>query len=219
MSGDLEKLKNIIGSINVKLYDLNYASDYYQAEQMLSEIKNLIDKGSDLIDTMNSDDSLKGRLLNSVKSEEKDLKIYKKKYEEKVEEWEKKRLQQKLVSGELSGVDALKAQRQMGLDNLKEVDNQGLIVDSIAENIKGANVNLQNVNSKLDDQGQQMNRIQENTLETESEVKKTGKIMLGMEVRAKCIQIITFIAVIVFGLFDILWIIILCVKKFYWDKK
>ena len=59
-----------------------------------------------------------------------------------------------------------------------------------------------------------MNRIQQKTNETESQVKQTAKIMTRKEGRAKCIQIIAFIAVIVCGLFDIFWIIFLIVKKF-----
>ena len=97
----------------------------------------------------------------------------------------------------------------MGLDNIKEVDNQGLMINSIGENIKGANANLTNINNELQNQGEQMNRIQEKTLETESQVKQTGKIMTKMEGRAKCIQIITCFAVFIFGLFDAVWIIFL----------
>ena len=95
---------------------------------------------------------------------------------------------------------------------MKEVDNQGLIVDSIGENIKSANVNLTNINNELQNQGEQMNRIQEKTLETESQVKQTGKIMTKMEGRAKCIQIITCFAVVIFGLFDVVWIVFLLLR-------
>ena len=109
--------------------------------------------------------------------------------------------------------DAKRAEREMGLENLKEVDNQGLIIDSIGENIKGANNNLVNINNELQNQGEQMNRIQKTTLETENEVKKTGNIMGKMERRAKCLQIITFFAVIVFGLFDVVWAIYLLILR------
>ena len=49
----------------------------------------------------------------------------------------------------------------MGLDNLREVDNQGLMIDSIGQNIKSTNKNLVNINVELDNQGQQMDRIQD----------------------------------------------------------
>ena len=168
---------------------------------------------------MNPNESLSGRLLNSVKSEESDLRIYERQYKEKVERWKSARRKLDLKEGLLSGPDALRAQKEIGLGNLKETDNQGLLIESIAENVKGANQNLTNVNAGLNEQGEQMNRIQKTTLETESQVKQTGKIMTRMEGRAKCIQIITFFAVVLFGLFDIVWIVILCIKKFYWDKK
>ena len=126
----------------------------------------------------------------------------------------KKRREQDLLEGKLTGADALKAQREIGLENVKEVDNQGLIIDSIGENIKTANVNLTNINTELQNQGEQMNRIQEKTLETESQVKQTGKIMTKMEGRAKCIQIVTCIAVVVFALFDVVWLTFLFIHKF-----
>ena len=97
---------------------------------------------------------------------------------------------------------------------MKEVDNQGLMIDSIGENIKTANINLTNINNELQNQGEQMNRIQEKTLETENQVKQTGKIMTKMEGRAKCIQILTFLSVILFGLLDVAMLIFGLVKKF-----
>ena len=119
-----------------------------------------------------------------------------------------------LKEGNLTGVDAIKAQRNMALDNNREVDHHGLIIDSIGENIKTANVNLNNINTELQNQGDQMNRIQEKTLDTEKKVKDTGKIMTRMEGRAKCVQIITFFAVIIFGIFDVVLIANLVYKKF-----
>ena len=149
-----------------------------------------------------------------MKSEEKDLKIYENKYKNLVDYWEKKRRQEELISGNLTGANAIKAQRELALENQKEVDNQGLIIDSIGENIKNANVNLVNINNELQNQGEQMNRIQEKTLETENQVKQTGKIMTRMEGRAKCIQILTFLAVFIFGLFDVVLVTFLLIRKF-----
>ena len=222
MSEELKELKTLIERIKNnldKLNNLKNNSDCYQAEQILSDIKNYITKANNIIDEMNQNESLTGRLLNSAKAEEKDLRIYENHYREKVEMWKSVRAKQDLMEGKLTGADALKAAREVGLDNIKETDNQGLMIESIAENVKGANQNLTNINAGLNEQGEQMNRIQKTTLETESQVKQTGKIMTRMEGRAKCIQIITFLAVVLFGLFDIFWIVFLCIKKFYWDKK
>ena len=211
----IDVIKNRIRSIKNKLDELSIVKEVYEAEQILEDIKKRIDKTKEEIEDIENDDSSFSKpLLSSLKSEKTDLEIYEKKYNSQAEYWSKKRRQEDLVRGNLTGADAKRAQREMGLDNLQEVDNQGLIIDSIGENIKGANVNLVNINNELQNQGEQMNRIQKTTLETENEVKKTGHIMTGMERRAKCIQIITFLAVVIFGLFDLFWVGFLLIRKF-----
>ena len=210
----IDIIKNRIRSIKNKLDELAVISEVYEAEQILDEIKKRIDKTKEEIEDIENDDSSFSKpLLSSLKSEKTDLEIYEKKYNSQVEIWGKKRRQEELLKGNLTGADAKRAEREMGLENLKEVDNQGLIIDSIGENIKGANNNLVNINNELQNQGEQMNRIQKTTLETENEVKKTGNIMGKMERRAKCLQIITFFAVIVFGLFDVVWAIYLLILR------
>ena len=206
-------LKSLILNITTKLNELEMITDLYQATQQLNDIKKKIEDANNELQEINDGD-LSKPLLNTLKSDEQELKVLQTKYKKQLDKWERERNRQKLISGELTGADALKAQREMGLDNIKEVDNQGLIIDSIGENIKGANANLVNVNNELQDQGEQMNRIQEKTLETETQVKQTGKIMVRMEGTAKCIQIITFIAVVVLGLFDIVWIVFLIIRYF-----
>ena len=211
----LDSIKHRIDSIKLNFEELSIIKELYEAEQKLNEINEKIKKTKNEIEEIQMDEASYSKpLLNSLKSEEKDLEILEKKYNSQAEIWGRKRNQEDLINGKLSGADALKAQKEMGLQNLKEVDNQGLIIDSIGENIKSANVNLVNVNNELKNQGEQMNRIQEKTHETESQVKQTAKIMTKMERRAKGIQIVTFIAVIVCGLFDIFWLIFLIVRKF-----
>ena len=200
----IDTVKTRINSIKNDLEELSTINELYEAEQKLKEIGEKIRKANSEIEDINSDESsYKKPLLNSLKSYEKDLRIYEGKYQNQVQYWEKKRRQEDLVRGNLTGADAMKAQREMGLDNIKEVDNQGLIIDSIGENIKGANANLTNINNDLQNQGEQMNRIQDHTNEIDSQVKQTGKIMTKMEGRAKCIQILAFLAVILVGLADV----------------
>ena len=210
----LESVKDRIASIKRNLDELSIIKEVYEAEQKLREIEQKIKRTKEEIESINEDTSISRPLLNSLKSEEKDLKIYENKYKNLVDYWEKKRRQEELISGNLTGANAIKAQRELALENQKEVDNQGLIIDSIGENIKNANVNLVNINNELQNQGEQMNRIQEKTLETENQVKQTGKIMTRMEVRAKCIQILTFLAVFIFGLFDVVLVTFLLIRKF-----
>ena len=211
----MKQIQDRLESIKINLDRLQKTTELYEAERIIKEISEKISVTRRQIDDFQNDESTYSKpLLNSLKSYEKDLDIYENKFNTQKEKWEKKRREQDLLEGKLIGADALKAQREIGLENVKEVDNQGLIIDSIGENIKTANVNLTNINTELQNQGEQMNRIQEKTLETESQVKQTGKIMTKMEGRAKCIQIVTCIAVVVFALFDVVWLTFLFIHKF-----
>ena len=211
----IKQIQDRLESIKINLDRLQKTNELYEAERIISEITEKLRVTKKQIEDFQNDESSYSKpLLNSLRSYEKDLEIYEKKFNGQKEKWEQKRREQDLIEGKLTGADALKAQREIGLENMKEVDNQGLIIDSIGENIKTANVNLTNINNELQNQGEQMNRIQEKTLETESQVKQTGKIMTKMEGKAKCIQIITCIAVVVFGLFDVVWITFLLINKF-----
>ena len=209
----IKQVQDRLESIKINLDRLQKTSELYEAERIINEITDKIRVTKKQLEDFQTDQSSYSKpLLSSLRSYEKDLEIYENKLNFQREKWDKKRREQDLIEGKLTGADALKAQREIGLENMKEVDNQGLIVDSIGENIKSANVNLTNINNELQNQGEQMNRIQEKTLETESQVKQTGKIMTKMEGRAKCIQIITCFAVVIFGLFDVVWIVFLLLR-------
>ena len=209
----IKQVQDRLESIKINLDRLQKTSELYEAERIINEITDKIRVTKKQLEDFQTDQSSYSKpLLSSLRSYEKDLEIYENKLNFQQEKWDKKRREQDLIEGKLTGADALKAQREIGLENMKEVDNQGLIVDSIGENIKSANVNLTNINNELQNQGEQMNRIQEKTLETESQVKQTGKIMTKMEGRAKCIQIITCFAVVIFGLFDVVWIVFLLLR-------
>ena len=211
----IELVQSRIRSIKSDLDEMLTINELYEAEQKLKQIGEKIKKAKLEIEEINADESSYTRpLLNSLKSDEKDLEIYQKKYQNQLQYWEKKRMQEDLIKGNLTGSDAIKAQREMGLENVKEVDNQGLIIDSIGENIKGANANLVNINNELQNQGEQINRIQQNNNEIDSQVKQTGKIMTKMEGRAKCVQILAFMAVILMGLADVGLVVVLLVKIF-----
>ena len=214
----IEVVQSRIRSIKSDLDEMTTINELYEAEQKLKQIDEKIKKAKYEIEEINADESSYTRpLLNSLRSDEKDLEIYQKKYQNLVTYWQKKRMQEDLVSGNLTGSNAIKAQREMGLDNIKEVDNQGLIIDSIGENIKSANANLVNVNNELQNQGEQINRIQQNNNEIDSQVKQTGKIMTKMEGRAKCVQILAFMAVILMGIADVGLVVVLIVKMFGWN--
>ena len=109
----------------------------------------------------------------------------------------------------------MKAEREILLDNQKQVDNQGLIIDSIQQNVKAVWTNLNNINTELDSQGQKMNRIQDKVNDTENEIKKTSRIMGKLERRHNCMKILSLIFIIIFGILDLVWPIFLFIYRFW----
>ena len=81
-------------------------------------------------------------LINKLKSIEYDMNKCKKKITEKEAKVEKLKRMDKYYEGELEGAEKMKAERDILLENQKRVDNQGLIIDSIHENVKVVGTNL-----------------------------------------------------------------------------
>ena len=75
-----------------------------------------------------------------------------------------------LKSGELTGADKIKTERDMIMDQYKETNYQGRMIDSIASNIKNANNNLDNINTELKIQEEQMNKIQDHVANAYSQL-------------------------------------------------
>ena len=210
MSHIKSKVKEQLKNINKQLNELEGTTDLYQAKSLIEKIETLINKVNKEI-SEEGDNEYSEPLL---KSELHDLRDYTNNFNKLKDNWRIKENIEKLNNGELEGADAEEAKRAENLDHMKQVDNQGLIVDSIANNIKDANNNLGNINVELNKQGQQIDSIQKKTNEIENQVNKTGKVMSRIEGRAKCIQILAFLAVIFCGLFDAVSLGFLIKKKF-----
>ena len=101
----------------------------------------------------------------------------------------------------------------MILEQHKETDYHGNIINSIASNIKDTNRNLEGINTELKNQGDQMNRIHDHAMNANTQVMQTEKIMTKMERRQKCMKIIGGIAVVVLGLADAAWLIYWIITK------
>ena len=200
-----EKLKTIDRQIN----ELKNTTDLYQAKSLIEKIETLINKINNEISEKDDD----GNLQPLLKSELNDLEIHTNNLNKLKDNWRIKENIEKLKNGELEGADAEEAKRAQNLEHMKQVDNQGLIIDSIANNVKEANNKLGNINVALNNQGQQIDSIQKKTNEMENQVKKTGKLMTRIEGRAKCVQILAFMAVILCGLFDVVSLGFLIKKK------
>lgn len=213
MSADLKTLGNDIERLKNKIDRLDENGDVYQTKNDIETYEKNYNRLSEkLNDITEGESNLEKPLISKVNQMKSDLEIILNLINRKKEAIKRKYNIELLKNGELTGADKIKTERDMIMDQHKETDFQGNMIDSIASNIKGANNNLVNINTELKNQGEQMNRIQEKTLETESQVKQTGKIMTKMEGRAKCIQIITCFAVVIFGLFDVVWIVFLLLR-------
>ena len=209
---DLDELLLSVDNIDDK------EEDIYNLERNIQELNANYDKIDDrysrLKEEVEEQDDTEVPLLNKLKTIKNDMNKYKKRINEKEEKLAKLKRISKYYEGELEGAEKKKAEREILLENQKQVDNQGLIIDSIQENVKAVGTNLNNINTELDSQGQKINRIQDKVIETENEIKKTSRVMGKIERRHNCMKILSLIFLIIFGLFDVAWIVFLIILKF-----
>ena len=215
IGSDVERFERRVASINLEI-------DVYRNKQEFEDLERIYKNLSIKLDDCDSElrDSNKKPLINKLNQYKSDLEIAKNKLNEKKNRWKTQYNIELLKEGKLTGADKIKTERSMILDQHKETDYQGNIINNIAANIKDTNRNLEGINTELKEQGEQMNRIHDTAMNAETEVKQTEKIMTKMERRQKCMKIIGGAAIVVVGLFDIIWLIFWLIKKFaIKDKK
>ena len=153
-------------------------------------------------------------LINKLKSITNDMDKFKKKLDEKNNKLDKMKRTNNYFQGNLTGIEKKKAEREILLDQHKQTDEHGDIINDIHQNVRAAGGNLININAELDNQGQQMDRVHETVLDTRQKIKTTGKVMTKIECRTQCMKITMLIAVIFFGIFDVGWVGYLCYRKY-----
>ena len=215
MSTDLKSLGSDIERLKKRIENLDENGDVYQnkndIETYEKNYNRLYEKLNDLTE---GDSNLEKPLISKVNQCKSDLEIISNLLNRKKEAIKKKYNIELLKGGELSGADKIKTERDMIMDQHKETDYQGNMIDSIASNIKSANNNLTNINTELKNQGEQMNRIHDHVANAESEVKQAEKIMTRMERRQKCMKIVGGCAVVILGIFDVFWLVFWLIKYF-----
>ena len=225
VDSDVKSLGIQVEQFDKRVNNLNPQGDVYQNEREIKELESILSKLNTKIEECDGDiqdssnQSNRKPLLNKLSQYKSDLEIAKNKLNEKKNTWKNAKNIELLKEGKLTGSDKIKTERDMLMNQHKETDYQGEIIDSIASNIKGANTNLVGINTELKNQGEQMNRIQDHALNAEAEVKQTEKIMTKMERRQKCMKIIGGLAVVVFGIFDVFWLIFFIIKHFTKNNK
>ena len=209
---DFKTLEMKIDRLEDKIRSLNIENDTdalpRKVKELDSFLKEIADDYHHIEEEVNDDESsITKPLINK-------LNIYKKEIEKNERILEKKKYELKrltqnddLFAGRLTGADLYEAQNKVLLDQHKEIDNHGVTIEAIGENIKNANANLLNINNELNEQGEQIDRIDNKVHETEAITKQTNAIINRMTTRQKCVKYLSFIAIIVFGIFDVFWII------------
>ena len=167
----------------------------------------------------NQQPQIKKPLISKLSQYRSDLEIAKNKLNEKKNKWQTQYNMELLKEGKLSGADKIKTERDMILQQHKETDYQGEIINSIASNIKDSNRNLEGINNELKNQGEQMNRIHDHAMNANTQVKQTEKIMTKMESRQKCMKIIGVLAAILLGIFDIFLLLFFIIRRFTNNKE
>ena len=215
MSTDLKSLSNDIERLKARIERLDENGDVYQNKNDIETYeKNYNRLYEKLNDITEGDSNLEKPLISKVNQCKSDLEIISNLLNRKKEAIKKKYNIELLKGGELSGAEKIKTERDMIMDQHKETDYQGNMIDSIASNIKSANNNLTNINTELKNQGEQMNRIHDHVANAESEVKQAEKIMTRMERRQKCMKIVGGCAVVILGIFDVFWLVFWLIKYF-----
>ena len=202
IDSSIEKLNNRLNSFNPSEGTYENENKVKEIEQMISNIENQIEE---LDIEINDDQKLSNQrpLINQMNKVKEELQISKNKFKRKKEAFKAAQNIELLKEGKLTGADKTKAERDMIIDLNKETDLQGKIIESIGDNIKGANRNLVNINDELQNQGDQINRINDHVQNANQEVKQTNKIMTNMEKRAACMKVLGIITIIIFTLFNL----------------
>ena len=213
IGSDVEKFDRRVSSINIE-------ADLYRNKQEFEDLERWYQKLSSKIEECDNDiqdssiTSNKKPLINKLNQYKSGLDIAKNKLNEKKNRWKTQYNIELLKEGKLTGAEKIKTQRNMILEQHKETDYQGNIIDSIASNIKDTNRNLEGINTELKSQGDQMNRIHDHAMNADTQVKQTEKIMTKMERRQKWMKVIGGIAVVILGIFDIVWLIFWIIRRF-----
>lgn len=216
---DIKEIESILKDLKELVDTHVISSNDYDEKRALDQIKKDMEsvdkKINELNDTLNDmPDSNSRPLLNKSDSLRSDYNIIKNKYNKFFDIWNRKDQQRRLRSGELTGVEAKKATRDALMDQHKEIDIQGVMVKEIGKNIVGVNENLVTVQDELKKQDEQIGNIKDMTVAGQASLERVDKRITNMTYRQKCMKIIMGICVVVFGLFDIAWLIFWLVKKF-----
>ena len=215
LNNQLNKLKSQIEKFKPSDDVSKDQEDMERIEELIKDIETEIEEIDNEIE---EDEDLKEKkpLLDKVSEQKNEFNIQKNNFNKKKDEARSAHSKELLMQGKLTGVERKKAQRDMAIDQVKEVDEQGLMLNSIHNNVKDANKNLENINVELKQQGEQIDRIGDKVITIDQSVKKTGQTMGEMERRNCCRKFILVFGTIILILVNIIMVFLILAKLFGW---
>ena len=204
----MEELNSTL-EMKIRNIDLN---NLFKAEQDINECRTLLSK-FDRIKKETQDELNFSNEKFNIKSLLSDYELRLKELNKKDSEFTKKSNEQKLLNGELKGVEAKKATRDMALDQVKQVDKHGLLIEDTANQVNNAVNNLQEINTEINRQGQQIDQIHSTVNNAQTKVKKTDKDIRQMISSQRCMKCALCTLVVLLILLDAIFGIYLLVKK------
>ena len=218
----MKHLNNQLVKLKSQIEKFNPSDDISKDQEDMERIEDLIkdiDTEIEEIDNeIEEDEDLKAKkpLLDKVSEQKNEFEILKNNYNKKKDAARSAHSKELLMQGKLTGVERKKAQRDMALDQVKEVDEQGLMLNSIHDNVKAANTNLENMNVEVKKQGEQLDRIGDKVITIDQSVKKTGEVMGEIERRNCCRKCSLVFGIIVLFLVNIIMVFLILAKLFDW---
>ena len=183
---------------------------------MQSSLTKLEQEAEDLDSEIQDSSALSNKkpLINRLSQSKTDLDIAKRKLNEKKSQWQTKYNIELLKAGQLQGADRMKTEKDMILEQHRETDIQGDMINEIANNVKGANENLVGINSELRNQGEQIQRIHNTALDAQKDVNQADKQINQMTKRQKCMKVTAGLAIVLMAILDVFLVIFMVLKKF-----
>ena len=208
---NITTMEDLNSSLEMKIRNIDL-NNLFKAEQEIKECRTLLTKFDKIIKETQDEMNFSNEKHN-IKTLLSDYELRLKELNKKDSDFIKKNNEQRLINGELKGVEAKKAARDMALDQVKEVDKHGLLIEDTANQVNNAVNNLQDINIEINRQGQQINQIHDTVNNAQKKVKKTDKDIRQMISSQRCMKCALCTLVVLLLILDIAFGIYLLVKK------
>jgi hypothetical protein len=209
---NINYMEELNSSLEIKIKNISLDNNLFKAEQEINECRELLTKFDKTIkDTQ--DEMVYSKEKANIRSLVSDYELRLKELNKIDSEFIRKNNEQKLLNGELKGIEAKKVERDMVLDQVKQVDKHGLLIEDTANQVNSAVNNLQEINVEINRQGQQINQISNTVDNAQSKVKKTDKDIRQMISSQRCMKCALCFLLILLLILDLTYLIYKLVKK------